>query len=101
MREGYKTCPDPQHIPFSNSIVGGFFTSWATLLKTGSKSGRALRKASVCLFVARPRTSVFHTAASIKSFISVVQLICFLVLLVSFGHKGGFLVPQKSEWSLI
>ena len=101
MREGYKTCPDPQHIPFSNSIMGGFFTSWATLLKTGSKSGRALRKASVCLFVARPRTSVFRTAASIKSFISVIELICFLVLLVSFSHKGGFLVPQESEWSLI
>ena len=101
MREGYKTCLDPQHIPFSNSIAGGFFTSWATELKTGSKSERASRKSSVCLFVARPRTSVFHTAASIKSFISVVQLICFLVLLVSFGHKGGFLVPQESERSLI
>ena len=30
MREGYKTCLDPQHIAFSNSIAGGFFTSWAT-----------------------------------------------------------------------
>ena len=30
MRAWYKTCPDPQHIPFSNSIAGGFFTSWAT-----------------------------------------------------------------------
>ena len=101
MREGYKTRPDLQRIPFCNSIAGGFFTSWAMELRTCSKSGRASRKASVCLFAARPRASVFHTAESIKSFISVIVLICFLVLLVSFGHKGGFLVPQESAWSVI
>ena len=58
-----------------------------------SKSGRGSCKASICLFLVRPR--MFYIWGSIES--SQYRSNLFIFLLISFGDENGFLAPRGTE----